>query len=71
MRWVNGALSERDVWITAGLMIRRYGSKATLEAAARADELSSRGDEAGCCIWDRIITAIEEISHPDSEYSIN
>ena len=71
MRWVNGTLSERDVWITASLMIRRYGQDAVEQAAERADELRSRGDGAGCCIWSRIIGAIEEISHPDAKASIN
>ena len=64
MRWANNQLSEKDVRMTAGLMVKRYGNDAVSEAATRADELRSRGNEPGCAIWQRVIDAIDEIGKP-------
>jgi hypothetical protein len=35
---------DRDVWTAAVLLVKRYGDDATLEAAARAEQLLEDGD---------------------------
>jgi hypothetical protein len=52
-------LVERDIWLTANLMVRRFGDDAVIESAMRADELSANGDLDGAAIWRRVISKIE------------
>ncbi len=47
-------ISDREIWQTAGVMVKRYGQDAVTEAAKRADELFDEGDVDGCAIWRRI-----------------
>ena len=54
-------ISERDIYRTANLMIRKHGSKAHIHAAMRADEFSEKGDLDGQRTWLRIIRAIEDL----------
>lgn len=37
-------ISDRDIYATALLMVKRYGDAAAVEAAAPADELLDKGD---------------------------
>jgi Family of unknown function (DUF6961) len=54
-------ISDRDVWAAALAIVKRYGDDATLEAAARADQLQEDGDWQGAVIWHRILDCIERI----------
>jgi hypothetical protein len=40
-------MSDRDIYASANLMIRRFGEDAKIEAAKRADELLEAGDMDG------------------------
>ncbi|MEQ8653286.1 MAG: hypothetical protein RIC87_12555 [Kiloniellales bacterium] len=54
-------LSEKEIWQSASVMVKRYGSEAVAEAAKRVVELESQGDEAGAAAWRRIEVAIEQL----------
>jgi hypothetical protein len=54
-------LSEREIYLAAQAMIRRYGDEAEIQAAMRADELMAEGDVDGQRAWLRIIHAIEAL----------
>ena len=58
-------ISDRDVYRTANVMIREFGSEAHLQAAMRADEFLEKGDLEGQRTWLRIIRAIEELRSTD------
>jgi len=52
-------LEDRDIWITANLMLTRFGEDALVECAMRADELAADSDFAGVRVWRSISTAVE------------
>jgi hypothetical protein len=52
-------ISDREIWMSAKVMIARYGSNAGIDAARRADQPLETGD--GYAIWKQIITAIERL----------
>jgi hypothetical protein len=54
-------LSEREIYMAAQAMIRRYGDEADVQAAMRADELMAAGDVDGQRAWLRIVKAIEPL----------
>jgi hypothetical protein len=41
-RWIEGMISDREIWQVALLMVKRYKEDAMLEAAGRADDLRER-----------------------------
>lgn len=53
---------ERDIWLTAHLMVKRFGADAELEASIRADQLLAAGDLDGKHAWLRIRAAIAELT---------
>jgi len=55
-------LDDRDIWRTAGVMIKRFGNDALIESAMRADELAADGDLDGGRVWRRICAAIKFLS---------
>jgi hypothetical protein len=56
-------ISDRDIWRTAGVIIKRSGETADFESCVRADELREKGDRAGMRVWLRILTAINRLQH--------
>ncbi len=54
-------LSDLDLWRAAQIMVKRYGTGATIEAAIRADEFLDQGSLDGQRLWMRIMQAIEEL----------
>ncbi len=64
-------ISDREIWQTAGVMIKRYGEDAATEAAKRADELFDEGDVDGCAIWRRIVGAVEGLSGTEPKGKVN
>lgn len=57
--------TETEIYRAADLLIREYGEMAAIGAMAKADHLSSQGDEAGEAVWRRIVDAIEDILAED------
>lgn len=56
-----GAVTERDIWATANLVIQQHGEHAWLHAAQRSDALLERGDVDGARVWRRIKRAIDAL----------
>ena len=54
-------ISDRDIYASAALLIRKHGGKAHSIARNRAAELKAAGDEAGCAVFLRITAAIKEL----------
>jgi hypothetical protein len=52
---------EIDIWRVASLMLKRYGDKADIESATRAEELFEEGDHNGAAVWRRVIDAIAQL----------
>jgi hypothetical protein len=55
-------MTEIEIWRTAYLMLRWYGSTAREESARRADEFAAAGDPAGEAGWRRVIGAIGQLA---------
>ena len=51
-----------DVWCCAVVMIKRYGEAASIEAAKRVEEYEAMGERDGQRVWQRIASAIDELS---------
>jgi len=59
---IEADILERAAWSEAArLVIRDHGADAVRHAAARVDELRSRGLLAGADAWQRILDTIERI----------
>jgi hypothetical protein len=52
-----------DIWRAAALMLKRYGENAHKESAARADELTTEGDNDGAAIWRLITDAVVQLAN--------
>ena len=58
----------RDLYLSANLLLKRYGKEAKAHAAHRVQELQTSGDEKGAWVWMGIIDAmavLESIGPPD------
>jgi hypothetical protein len=51
------ALTEREVWTAAGLLIQEHGEQAAIVAAQKADAFQKMGDMDGRGVWLRIMRA--------------
>jgi len=54
-------ISDRDIYASATLMIKRFGNDAPIEAAQRAEALLAEGDLDGRAVWMRIMAAAEAL----------
>jgi hypothetical protein len=54
-------IPEKDIWLAATLMIKRYGDQALAESATRADQLDREGDPGGAATWRLIVRAVEQL----------
>ena len=54
-------ISDLDIYRAAQATIARYGDRAALHAAHRADALLAAGDMEGRAAWHRIEEAIDEL----------
>jgi triphosphoribosyl-dephospho-CoA synthetase len=43
-------MTELEIWRSANILLKRYGSKAVLIASKRADAMLDQGDVQGCSI---------------------
>ncbi len=55
-------MNDRDIWLTANLMIKQYGDNAAIEVAMRAEDLQKRGDLGGTNVWRRVLSAVAELT---------
>jgi hypothetical protein len=44
-------------------MLKRHGEKALEESVARADELTTAGDDNGAATWWRIMAAVAQLAN--------
>ena len=65
------AISEREVWRLAQLMLDGYGEAALYRAAILADETALRGDGACSSAWRRILLAIGELARDVPEGKVH
>jgi hypothetical protein len=65
------AISERDVWRLATLMVEGYGVAALYRAAMIADEMALRGDDERRVAWKRIFWAIGELARDRPRGALN
>ena len=56
-----GKMTELDIWRSANILLKRYGSEAVFIATNRADALLDQGDVQGCSAWVRIAKAITDL----------
>ena len=61
-RYSGRMISERDIWMAANTLMRRYGEDAAFRAAQRADELFAKGDSEGHRTFLRIVRQIERLA---------
>lgn len=57
-------VSDRDIWLSANLLVKQHGTDAPIHAAMHADEMLARGDMAGCRVWFGVVEAIEWLLAP-------
>lgn len=60
-------LSDRDIWLTAGLMLQEFGSHAVLVASQRADKALTNADLDHQHLWKRVVRAIAAITETEGE----
>ena len=48
----------RDIYCSAGLLMKQYGNAAKAHAAERVQKLQASSDEKGAWVWIGIINAI-------------
>ena len=53
--------SDRDVYATAKLLLKRHGDTAWFEAAQKADAMLEAGDMEGAATWKRVLAAVREL----------
>jgi hypothetical protein len=56
------AISDRDIWAAALLMVKRYRDDAMLEAAQRADQLLAEGGRLYVLEFATVASVIIEVS---------
>ena len=54
-------MTDLDIWRSANIPMKRYGSEAVFIASKRADALLDQGDIRGCTTWVLIAKAIDEL----------
>ena len=54
-------IPNRDIWQTANVMVKRFGSEAPVHAAMRYDELLEAADLEGAAVWRAVLRAIDAL----------
>ena len=54
-------ISDRDVWRSAQVLVKRHGADVSIHAAMRADAILEAGDLDGYAMWKRIVKAVGEL----------
>jgi hypothetical protein len=56
-------IPEKDIWLAATLMLKRYRDKALDESSTRADQLEAEGDPDGAATWRWIARTVEQLAN--------
>ena len=64
-------MDNRDVWLSAKVLVDQHGDEATIHAAMRSDELLDAGDVDGAATWRRVIVAIKELKNTAPSGAVN
>lgn len=64
-------MDNRDVWLSAKVLVDQHGNKAAIQAAMRSDELLGAGDLDGAATWRRVIQAINELENTEPDGSVH
>jgi hypothetical protein len=54
-------ISDLEIYRSAAVMIRQFGSDAAAQAAARARSMGEKGDREGQLVWACIATAVRAL----------
>ena len=54
-------ISGLEIYRSAAVMMRQFGSEAAAQAAARARSMGEKGDREGQLVWQRILRAVREL----------
>ncbi len=69
---IAAAISDREVWRLATLMVEGYGVSAALYRAAMiVDEMAFRGDDERRVAWKRIFWAVGELAREEPQAALN
>ena len=60
-------ISEREIWLIAGLMLQEFGGRAESTAYQRAEKALETKDVAGQSLWNRVIRSISAITETEGE----
>lgn len=63
----NTPVTDREVWLLAGLMLQEFGSQAVITASQRADEALDKANLDGQRLWRRVVRAITAITETEGE----
>ena len=55
------AVSDRDIFASAKIVIKRHGGSASYYAAPIVDDFLDKGDLDGAAVWRRVPKAIEDL----------
>jgi hypothetical protein len=58
-------ISDLEIYRSAAVMIRQFGSDAAAQAAARARSMGEKGDREGQRVWQRIATAVRALQRAE------
>lgn len=64
---VETAVLDRDIWISAGRLIKAYGPQALSKAAQEVAYYSNHGDMASETAWKRVTSAIVMLTSTDGQ----
>ena len=68
---VAAMVTEKDIYISAKLLIDQHGEDAAAHAAMRADELQDQGDRKGAHVMLRVIRAISVIEMEEAPGTVH
>jgi 3-hydroxyacyl-CoA dehydrogenase len=54
-------ITDRDIYRSAQVLVKRYGHDAEFEAAERCDAMIEAGDPEGLAVWKRILRAVDAL----------
>ena len=60
-RWLGEMVTEREIWVAAGLLVERHGEGAEFHAAALVADLFEPGSMDGGRVWLEILEKVTEL----------
>lgn len=62
---------DKDLWRSAGALVKQRGKKAEGYATRRADELGEAGDQAGKVVWLGILKCIRTLHDQEAKRAVH